>query len=101
MKLVERRAGRALEVCRRWTTPNCDHPANNAARKRCRRKISSHLKAKRGVKYVGVGRSGGPADLPITPADGLSATSFLHLPLASTAELLISFPDIDLDDEAG
>ncbi|WP_279433276.1 hypothetical protein [Micromonospora sp. KC606] len=40
-------------------------------------------------------QSGGPADLPIIPADGLSTTSFLHLPLAADGELLISFPDDD------
>ncbi|WP_328651331.1 hypothetical protein OG598_25025 [Micromonospora sp. NBC_00330] len=32
-----------------------------------------------------------PADLPVIPADGLPTTSFLHLPLASTDELLITF----------
>ncbi|MBM0258954.1 hypothetical protein [Micromonospora sp. 4G55] len=105
------RTNAAREACRKAGGPgagaaqaldhaNCDHPATNAARKRCRRKISSHLKAKRGVKYVGVSQSREPADLPVIPADGLSTTSFLYLPLASADELLISFPDVDLDDEA-
>lgn len=94
----------AREACRKAGGPgpeatrgldhaNCDHPLTNAARKRCRRRVSPHLKAKRAVKYVGVSQSGGPADLPIIPADGLSTPSLLYLPLASSKELLTSFPE--------